>query len=57
MVNQNSQAETNLLTIGKLINAGELNAAATTAPKFAALEKIIDFDNGNPGVPYEYQDN
>ena len=57
MINQNTQADTNILTVTKLINAGEINAAATGTGKFAALEKIIDFDNGNPGVTYEYDDN
>lgn len=56
LINQNTQADANLLTAMELVNANEINATATTAPVFAALKKIIDFDNGNPDVTYEYDD-
>ena len=59
MISQRDKTGTNLLTVGKLVLAGEINASATPdgAANFAALKQIIDFDNGNPGVTYEYDDN
>ena len=56
MSTQNTQLETDLLTIGQLITNGEINATATDPSTFAAIEKLIDFDNNNPDVTYSYDD-
>lgn len=56
MSTQNTQLETDLITIGQLITNDEINATATDPSTFAAIEKLIDFDNNNPDVTYSYDE-
>jgi len=56
MSTQNTQIETDLMTLGQLITNDEVNATATDPSTFAALEKLIDFENNNPDVTYSYDE-